>query len=152
MRGLLRPVAKRPRLKISFEDGFQDEFERTLDHPVADGRNRKPANLTPVFRYPDLPRSLGSIAPLHQLLAKPAKKRVHPILFDGVERHPIDARGAVVLLRQLIGSVERLLFADVPIQSPKSPRWFSLRLDVESSSQVLQRNGCLGHLTPASPC
>ena len=29
---------------------------------------------------------------------------------------------------------------------------FSLRLDVQSSSQVLQRDGCLCHRTPASPC
>src|SRR5262245_11002111 len=28
-----------------------------------------------------------------------------------------------------------------------SPRWFSLRLDVQSSSQVLQRDGCLCHRT-----
>src|SRR5687767_1158456 len=65
---------------------------------------------------------------------------------------PITARGAVVVFRQLIGSTERLVFADVAIQAPKSPRWFGLRLDVESSSQVLQRDGCLCHLTPASRC
>ena len=90
VRGLLRPVAVGPRLEISFEDRFQDEFDRTLYHPIADGRNRKLAHLSSLFRYPDLPRSLGSIAPLHQLLAKLVKKWLHAICFDDVERHPID--------------------------------------------------------------
>src|SRR5262249_10918958 len=30
---------------------------------------------------------------------------VDTVCFDGVERHPIDARGAIVLFRQLVGSV-----------------------------------------------
>src|SRR5262249_27091042 len=86
------------------------------------------------------------------LLAKLVKKRVHAIRCDGVERHPVDTRGTVVLFRHLIGGAERLSFADVPIQTPKSPLWFSLRLDVQSSSQILLRDGCLCHLTPASRC
>src|SRR5262249_7451267 len=36
VRGLLRPVAVGPRLEVGFENRFQDEFERTLDHPIAD--------------------------------------------------------------------------------------------------------------------
>src|SRR5262245_40133762 len=152
VRRLLRPVAVRPRLEISFEDGVQDEFERTLYHAIADRRNRELAHLASLLRYSDLPRSLGSIAPLHQLLAKLVEKRVHAVCFDGLKRHPITARGTVVLFGQLVGGTERLAFADVAIQAPKSPRWFGLRLDVQSSSQVLQRDGCLCHLTPASPC
>src|SRR5262249_54179629 len=152
VRGLLRPVAVGPRLEVSFEDGFQDEFECTLYHTVTDSRNRKLADLPSLFRYSDLPRSLGSIAPLHQLLTKLVEKRLHAHRFDGLERDAVSTGGAVVLFGQLIGGMERFPLADVPIQSPKSPRWFSLRLDVQSSSQVLQRDGCLGHLTPASPC
>src|SRR5215510_6862249 len=135
-----------------FADGFQDEFERTLYHAITDRRNRKVAHLASLFRYSDLPRSLGSIAPLHQLLAKLVEKRVHAVCFDGLERHPITARGTVVLFGQLVGGTERLAFADVAIQAPKSPRWFGLLLDVQYSSQVLQLDGCLCHLTPASPC
>ena len=90
VRGLLRPVAVGPRLEVSFEDWFQDEFERTLYHPIADGRNGKVAHLASLFRYSDSPRSLGSIAPLHQLLAELVKQHVHAIYFDGFERHPID--------------------------------------------------------------
>jgi hypothetical protein len=89
VRRLLRPVAVRPRLEVSFEDRFQDEFERTLDHAIADGRYRKLAHLATLFRDADLPRSLGSIASLHQLLTKLVEKHVHAGCFDGVERHPI---------------------------------------------------------------
>src|SRR5262249_38292378 len=148
---LLRPVAIRPWLEISFEDGFQDQFERTLDHSITDGRNRKVADLAALLRDSDLPRSLGSIPPLSQLLAELLKKHLHALGFDSVERHPIDTGGAVVLLRQLVGRAERFSFTGVAIQAPKSPRWVSLRLDVQSSSQVLQRDGCLCHFTPASP-
>src|SRR5262249_57578267 len=115
--GPVRPVAVRPRLEIGFEDGFQDEFERTLYHAITDRRNRKLAHLASLFRYSDLPRSLGSIAPLHQLLTKLVEKRVHAVCFDGLERHPITARGTVVLFGQLVGGTERLAFADVAIQA-----------------------------------
>jgi hypothetical protein len=139
-------------LEVSFEDRLQDEFQCTLDYAIANGRNRELANLAPLLRNSDLPRSLGSIAPLHQLLAKLAKKGVYALYGDGLERYPINTRGAIVLFGQFIGGAKCFLFADVAIQAPKSPRWFGLRLDVESSSQVLQRDGCLCHLTPAFPC
>src|ERR1700730_2954424 len=35
------PVAIRPRLEISLEDGLEDELECALHHVVADGRNRQ---------------------------------------------------------------------------------------------------------------
>jgi hypothetical protein len=43
-------VAERSRLEVGLENRFQDEFERTLDHPVADARNRKLAYFTALFR------------------------------------------------------------------------------------------------------
>jgi hypothetical protein len=46
---------------------------------------------------------LGSIAPLHQLLAQLVEKALHAVDFDGLEGHPVCARGAVVLFGQLIG-------------------------------------------------
>src|SRR5262245_34970991 len=149
VRGLLRAVAIRPRLEVGFEDRFQDEFQRPLHHAIANGRNREVTNLAPLFRYSDLPRSLGPIPPLHQLLAQLVKKRLHAICFDGLERHPITAGGAVVLFGQLVGSAARVPFADVTIQAPKSPRWFGLRRDAQSSSQVLQLAGRVYQSTPA---
>jgi hypothetical protein len=58
---------------------------------------------------------LRSIAPLHQLLAKLVKKRVHTICCEFLERHPIDPGSTVVVFRQLVGGVERFPFTDVAI-------------------------------------
>src|SRR5207248_2799588 len=129
---------------------FQDQLQRSLDHAVADARNRKLAGLPSFFRYPNLPQPPGSISPLHQLLAELFKKFLQAFSFDRLKRDPIHSRGSVVLLRQLIRFPESLSFADVDIQPPESPSRFRLRLDVESSPQVLQLDGCLCHFTPAS--
>src|SRR5262249_61623687 len=41
-------------------------------------------------------------------------------------------------------------FADMDIQAPETPGRFSLRLGVYPPAQVLQRDGCCCHRTPAS--
>src|SRR5215472_2492786 len=46
--------------------------------------------------------------------------------------------------------MQSLHFADMGIQPPKTPGWFSLRLDVEVLPQVLQTNGCFYH-SPLPP-
>jgi hypothetical protein len=45
--------------------------------------------------------------------------------------YPVNSRGSVALLGELIGFPESFSFADVNIQPPESPSRFSLRLDVE---------------------
>src|SRR5262249_1985374 len=72
-------------------------------------------------------------------------------LFDGLERDPVDTRGAVIGLGHRIGLVEGLHLADVDVQPPEAPRRFRLRLDVDPPPQVLQIAGRLYHLAPASP-
>src|ERR1017187_8191939 len=68
---------------------------------------------------------------------------------DGLERDSVDARRPVIPLGQPIRLTQRLLFANVNIQSPETPGRFRLRLDVYLPSQVLQSNRCLYHLTLA---
>jgi hypothetical protein len=56
----LRAVSVRPRLKISFEDGLQDELRCALDHTVTNGWNGKNADLgAPVFRDFLFPHRMG---------------------------------------------------------------------------------------------
>ena len=69
---------------------------------------------------------------------------------DGLERDPVDTRSPVVLLGQRVGFVERLQLADVDVQAPETPGRFGLRLDVYPPPQVLQIDGRLCHLAPAS--
>src|SRR5579863_1773431 len=151
MRGPLRTVSVRSRLEIGLEDRFQDQLERTLHHAVPYGRDRKSADfLVALFRNlaPAVPqRTIG--AP-DQLLLDLLEETFHPTRFDGLECHPVNSGGAIVCLRHLVGFAERLHLADVHVQTPETPRRFSLRLDVYLSPQVLQIVGRLCHFTPAS--
>ena len=53
-------------------------------------------------------------------------------------------------LASAVGFVERLPLADVDVQAPETPGRFGLRLDVDPPPQVLQIDGRLYHLAPAS--
>jgi site-specific DNA recombinase len=151
MRCLLRPVAKRPRLKVSLEDRFQDQLEGSLDHPVTNGGNRKIANSSALLRYSHLAYPQRTVRTPDKLLAELFHELIHSLCLDCLERHPVNPWSAVVLLGQPVSRKKRLALADVPVQPPEAPRRFSLRLDVYPSSQILQTYGCLCHLTPASP-
>src|ERR1700681_3676399 len=58
MRCPLGTVAKRAGLEVRFEDGFQNELERSLDHAVSHGRNRE----HPYFRAPVLRNGMPAIS------------------------------------------------------------------------------------------
>src|SRR5712691_3966366 len=151
MRRPLWAIAKRARLEVRLEDGFQNELEGSLDHAVSNGRNRE----HPYFRAPVLRNSMPSIPQwtipaVDQFVPKLREESVHTRPFDGLERHPVDTRGPVVGFCQRVRGAERFQFADVNVQAPEAPRRFSLRLDVYLSSQVLQCHGRLCHLAPAS--
>src|SRR3977135_3574184 len=102
VRGLLRPVAVRPGLKIGLEDWLQDGVRRTLDHSVADRWNRERTTFPTLFRYLHPPRPLGPIAPLHQFLSELVEKSLDTLYFDGLEGHPVGTRSAVILFGQLV--------------------------------------------------
>src|ERR1700719_2651164 len=87
----------------------------------------------------------------NQFLPEPLEPCLQPFGLDGLKRHSVNSRSAVVLLGQPIGFAQRLQLADMHVQSPKPPGRFSLRLAVYPPPQVLQTNGRLCHLTPASP-
>src|SRR6266852_2423227 len=126
-----RSVSIRPRLEIGFEDRFQDELECSLDHAIADRGNREDADLgTSVLRNLLLPCSHGPIRVGDQFVSDLLKETFLSAFFDGLERDPVDSWSPVVLLCHQIGFVKRLRFADVDVESPEAPGWFSLRLDV----------------------
>ena len=53
-------------------------------------------------------------------------------------------------LASVVGLAQRLQLADVDVQAPEPPGLVSLRLDVDPPPQVLQIDGRLCHLAPAS--
>src|ERR1700674_3633109 len=130
MRCPFRPVSIRPRLEISFEDRLQDELDGPLDHTITDSRKRKNAAFCPVFRNLLLPRPPGPIRACGEFVPDPPQKTLHSAFLDGLERDSVYTRCPVVLLRHPVGFVERFHLANVDVQPPETPSWFSLRLDV----------------------
>jgi hypothetical protein len=146
MRRPLWSVSKRPRLKVSLEDRFQDEQQRTLDHAVADCGDAQHADLSAaVLGDLPLPVRHGDVLARDQFVPNLIDEAVHSALLDGREGHPVDARGTAILLGQAVGFVERLPLADVDEQAPETPRRFRLRLGVDLPSQVLQTDERLCH-------
>ncbi len=144
-------IPVRPGLKIGFEDGLQNELGSSLDHAVPDSGNREDANLASVLRDFLPSREHGPISERDQFVPQLREELVHARRFDGLERHSVSARSAVVFFGHRVCRAKRVLFADVDVQAPEAPRRVSLRLGVYLSLQVLQCNGRLCHLAPASP-
>ena len=63
----LRTVPIRPWLEVGLEDRFQDELDRSLDHPVPNRGNREPTRLAAAFRNRHVSDRLRPIAPGNQL-------------------------------------------------------------------------------------
>src|SRR5262249_51208693 len=151
MGAALRSIAIGPRLEVRLKDRLQDELDRPLDHAVADGRDREHATFcAPLLGnlLPSLPH--GALRTCDQCILYELEEGIHAAGLDGLEGHPVTARGAIVCLGQFIGRAQRFHLADVDVQAPESPGWFSLRLGVYPPSQVLQTAGCRCHGTPAS--
>src|SRR5262249_62181421 len=116
-----RPVAKRPRVEVSLEDGFQDELEGPLDPAVANARDAEDAVLAAIFGYllPSVPHRTVRVC--SQFVPDPQKERLHAALLDGLEGDPVKARGPVVLLGQEVSLVQGFHLADVDVQAPEAP-------------------------------
>jgi len=80
------------------------------------------------------------------------QKTLYSAFFNSLKRDPIDSGSPAVSLGHLVGFIQRFRFAEVNIQSPKAPGWFSLRLDVYAPPQVLQTDGCFYHSPLPSFC
>ena len=143
--GTFGTITVRSRLEICLEDRLHNELERTLHHSVTDSGNRKDANFSSVLRYLLPPCSQRYISALHQFALYLLKELLHALRLDDRERHPVDSRSAVVLPSQRIRLVQRFHLAYMNVQTPETPRRFSLRLDVYAPPQVLQTNGRVCH-------
>src|SRR3954451_21262140 len=145
-----RSVAKRTRLEVSLEDGFQDELYRPLDHAVPNGRNSQNADLAAIFGYLLSSVRHRTIPVCRQFIPQLLEKALHPTGLDGREGDPVDTRSPVVLLGQHVGFVKGFQLADVDVQAPEAPGRVGLRLGVDLPPQVLQIDGRLYHPAPAS--
>src|SRR5262249_31221523 len=143
-------VAKRPRLEVGLEDGFQDELECPLDHAIPDGGNAEDADLAAVLGYLLPPVPHRTIPVCGQFVLNLLEERLDAARLDGLEGDPVDTRSPVVLLGQQVGLAEGFQLANVNVQAPEAPGRVGLRLGVDLPPQVLQLDGRLYHPAPAS--
>src|SRR5262245_23557329 len=145
-----RLVAKRPRLEVGPAGGFQDELEGPLDHAVANARDAQDADLAAILGYllPSVPQRTVRVC--SQFVPDLQKERLHSACLDGLEGGPVNARGTVGLLGQVVSFAQGFHLADVDVQAPEAPGRVGLRLGVDLPPQVLQIDGRLYHPAPAS--
>src|SRR5262249_12700704 len=71
MSGSFRAIAIRPRLKVGFEDRFQDEFHGTLDDAITDCGDREDTHtFAACLRYLPVPQSLRSIRLRYEFISE----------------------------------------------------------------------------------
>ena len=86
-------------MEVSLKDRLHYQLERPLNHAIPDGRYRQHADLSSILGYFALPRFHGSIGALDQLVPYLLEKALCTLSLDGLERHAVDARRAVVGFR-----------------------------------------------------
>ena len=123
VRGLLRPVPTRPRLKVRLKDGLQDALERALDHAVADRGDREDSDLAAIgLRDRLLPAPQGPIRAGDQFVPELLEKHLDAARFDGRERDAVDARRPIVGLCRCVRRAERLQLAHMDGPVPRTAR------------------------------
>src|ERR1022692_3064553 len=93
LRAAAWPEPVRARLEACLEDGFQDQLERRLDHPVGQGRYPEFTELAVLLRDHHLPDLRGPVFPGPQLSPDLGQEAAHapgPALDMG-SGHPVDA-------------------------------------------------------------
>ena len=135
-------ISKRSRLEVRLKDRFQYELERPLHHAIPDsrfeGRGLCPHPSVSPAAEPATARSA-----LYQFAPYLPEKSFYALRFDGLEGHSVFSRSAIIPFGQRIRFAQRFHLTDMDVQSPKPPGRISLRLDVYSPPQVLQKCGRL---------
>src|SRR3954471_21749250 len=138
--------------KVRLEDGFQDQLQCTLHHAVADTRNLKRSNFALPLRNLHPAVRPGLIPACEEVFPYAPKEVGESVSLDIRKTLPIDARSTPVSLGDTISLLQGLDFRNVHEQTPEAMRLVRLRLSIDPPPQLLQTDGCLCHLTPASPC
>ncbi len=145
----LGPIAVRPVAEVRFEDGLHDEFERPLYHPVPYRRDPQHADLAPALGNLDAPVPQRPVGACDQFVPQLHQPPLDAAGLDRRERDPVNPRGPVVLLGDLVGGAKRLQLGHVDVQAPEPLGLLSLRLVVEPPLQVLQTDGRHCQVAPA---
>src|SRR5215470_8492820 len=147
----LRSKSVGVRTEVSLENSFEDQLQRPLHHAIADAGNLKRPDFAVPFRniYPAV--WLGFVLACYQFFPHGCEKLGETRLFDVLKRLAINAWDSPIPPGCTVGFFKGLRLCDVHKEPPETMRLVRLRLSINPSPQFLQTNGCLCHLTPASP-
>src|SRR6266581_5997551 len=139
------------RAKIRLEDSFEDQLQCPLHHAIADAGDLERAEFAVSFWdiYPAV--RLGFVPACYQFFPHGCEKLGQPCSLDVLKRLAINARGSAVALGRAVSFLKGLRLGDMHEDSSEAMRLVRLRLSIDPPPQFLQTDGCLCHLTPASP-
>src|SRR5262249_6937488 len=78
-------ISERSRLEVCLKDWFQYELERTLHHPIPNGRNGQDADFTPILRYLLPPSRQRHILAPNEFVLYLSEESIYALFFDGLE-------------------------------------------------------------------
>ena len=118
--------------KVGFEDRFDDEFYRHLNHSVAEGRNPQGTLTAFAFGYHDPLDRRWFIRLAFECFFQLRQISGFPFFgFDGGKGNAVYPGTAFVGAYKIIGVTEDVFPIDLVIQSVKTEGWFLLGLALE---------------------
>ncbi|MDP4511933.1 hypothetical protein Q9G87_59125 [Nonomuraea sp. G32] len=92
VRAPVGPKPIRTRMEVRLEDGLQDQLQRSLHHPIGDGRDPQPAQLPAGLGDHPLPHRQRPEGSRLQCRADAVQVRAHPGRLDVGGTHAVHAR------------------------------------------------------------
>jgi hypothetical protein len=115
-------------LEILLEYGFQNETDRSLDHPISNGRYSQASRLSPVFGYFHLTAGQWSVALPLQLSAQGVKEHLSSCGLDLLECHSVHARRTFIPLGKPVRLFQYVELPHMSVEAPETMAGVSLRL------------------------
>jgi site-specific DNA recombinase len=127
LRSPLCPVGVLLRLQVGFEDRFQHEHRRRLNHPVGDRRYPQGAQLAVRLGNPDPFDRFRSVVFLLQPFRQFPEPAFFSVCFDVFESHSIHPGGSLVGFAASVGMVEHVPSMNLVVQEVEPVPGFFLR-------------------------
>ena len=123
--------------QVRLEDRTDHQHHRHHDRAVTDGGDAQGPASAIALGDPHSQQGLGAVRPVRQLLSEPFQPAVPPLGFDRVERHPVEARRAVVGTTATIGFRQDVRSTDLVPESIEPESRFSLRFRLQRGLERL---------------
>src|SRR5665811_689660 len=119
-----------------------------LHHAIAYARNLERSDLSLVLGDVHPAVRMGFVPDCFEVVLYIRKEVIQSGGFDGLKCLPVDPGRTTIPLGYTVGLFKGLLPCHMDEDAPEAMCLFRLRLPIYPPSQLLQRDGCLCHLTP----